>query len=152
MLGKRGSRPYLGASRPPRAATVHEYTMPAEAEVEIETDVDTAPPREGPAARPDADPDAQTKRQPPYAVILHNDRINGFDFVVASLRKVFGYGTAKCFMLTLRAHAGGRSLVWTGMKEHAEFKAERLKSRGPDPAMKSRGAKPLKVTIEPMPS
>jgi hypothetical protein len=50
----------------------------------------------------------RTKRQPPDAVVLHNDDINGFDSVVGVLRKVFNYGRPKAFWLTLAAHVGGR--------------------------------------------
>ena len=124
--------------------------MTAESEAEIEVEVETAEP-EAPRKESDSRTDPKNRRQPPYAVILHNDHLNSMDFVIASLIAVFGYTSTKCFMLTLQAHAGGRSLVWSGMKEHAEFKAEQLKSRGADPDMKAQGAKPLKVTIEPMP-
>src|SRR5438046_6694813 len=59
-----------------------------------------------PIVRPQTTPreQTQTKRQPPYAVILHNDDINGFDYVVGVLRKVFNYGRMKAFWLTLKAH------------------------------------------------
>src|SRR6267378_69733 len=56
-----------------------------------------------PIVRPQTTPheQTQTKRQPPYAVILHKDDINGFDYVVGVLRKVFNYGRMKSFWLTL---------------------------------------------------
>ena len=93
----------------------------------------------------------QVKRQPPYAVILHNDPVNGFDFVIESLQRVFGYGKPKAFRLTLTAHFRGRSAVWVGALEVAEFKAERLQACGPDPRQTSAGALPLRVSIEPVP-
>ena len=40
--------------------------------------------------------DTRPKLQPPYAVILHNDPINGFDFVITVLKKVFRYGGGRC--------------------------------------------------------
>jgi ATP-dependent Clp protease adaptor protein ClpS len=100
-----------------------------------------------------AKPDEKTKRkvQPPYAVILHNDDVNGFDYVVAVLRKVFNYDRAKARKLTLEAHEKGRSIVWSGQLEHAELKADQIRSCGPDPIMKARGALALKVTVEPLP-
>jgi ATP-dependent Clp protease adaptor protein ClpS len=91
------------------------------------------------------------KRQPPYAVVLHNDDINGMDYVVAVLRKVFNYGRMKAVWLMMKAHTTGRSIVWTGSREVAELKAEQLKSCGPDPNMKNRGAGSLRVTVEPLP-
>ena len=91
------------------------------------------------------------KRQPPYAVILHNDYVNGFDYVVRTLRKVFGFGWVKSFRLTLRAHLSGKSCVWAGMKEHAEFKADQVRSCGPDPRRARKGAQALQVSVEPQP-
>jgi len=91
------------------------------------------------------------KRQPPYAVVLHNDDLNGFDFVIAVLRKVFLYDYLKAHRLTLQAHEGGRSVVWSGSLEVAELKADQIRSCGADPRMSSRGALPLRVTIEPLP-
>jgi ATP-dependent Clp protease adaptor protein ClpS len=91
------------------------------------------------------------KRQPPYAVILHNDPINEMDFVVGVLKKVFHYGTARAFMLKIRAHVTGRSLVWSGMLEVAELKAEQIRACGPDPRKVHKGAQPLKVTTEVLP-
>lgn len=108
-------------------------------------------------------PEAETKRstrtkpvtrpkpQPPYAVILHNDPVNGFDFVIRAICKVFRYGSGKAFWLTLKAHVGGKAVVWTGMLEVAELKAEQLRGAGADPRMMHKGAKPLKVSIEAMP-
>jgi ATP-dependent Clp protease adaptor protein ClpS len=83
--------------------------------------------------------------------VLHNDDVNGFDSVVGVLRKVFNYGRLKAFWLTLKAHVTGRSIVWTGSLEVAEFKADQLRSCGPDQNMKHCGATPLGVSVEPLP-
>jgi ATP-dependent Clp protease adaptor protein ClpS len=92
-----------------------------------------------------------TKRQPPYAVVLHNDDVNGFDFVIEVLRKVFHYDQLKSEQLTLQAHKTGRSAIWSGSLEVAELKADQVRSCGPDPRMLAQGALPLRVTIEPLP-
>ena len=91
-------------------------------------------------AKPSPREDATPKRQPPYAVVLHNDDVNTFDHVVAVLRKVFQYDRMKAFRLTLQAHQAGRSIVWSGSLEVAELKADQIRSCGPDPSMMSRGA------------
>ena len=90
--------------------------------------------------------------QPPYAVILHNDDINGMDFVISVLRKVFGYSTIKAARLMWQAHTAGRSVLWTGSFEVAEFKALQVQSCGPDPHMVHRGAAALNVSVEPIPT
>jgi ATP-dependent Clp protease adaptor protein ClpS len=94
---------------------------------------------------------AKAKQQPPYAVVLHNDDINGADHVVVSLRKVFSYSLPKAIELMLQAHVTGRSIVWSGTLEVAELKADQMRSCGPDPSMRERGALPLQVSIEPLP-
>jgi ATP-dependent Clp protease adaptor protein ClpS len=97
----------------------------------------------------DTGTESQTERQPPYAVILYNDDLNSMEFVVTVLRKVFGYTVEKCVELMLEAHEKGRSVVWTGAMEVAELKADQIRSCGPDPAAKARGAQPLGVSVEP---
>jgi ATP-dependent Clp protease adaptor protein ClpS len=119
------------------------------------TEAPTAP--DETLATPDVRPETTSeeknkpKQQPPYAVILHNDDINGFDYVVGVLQKVFHYSRTKAFWLTLKAHVGGQSVVWLGGLEVAELKADQLRSCGPDPTMKHRGAPTLGVSVEPLP-
>jgi ATP-dependent Clp protease adapter protein ClpS len=90
-------------------------------------------------------------------VVLHDDQSHSFDHVIRALRKVFGYGVLKASCLALRAHCSGRSRVWRGHREHAELKAEQLRTFGLPPGMlllpplPLADARPLRVTIEPMP-
>src|SRR5690242_19867582 len=118
-------------------------------QAEAAVDVVEVKATKAPARR--AEPTNKPKVQPPYAVILHNDPVNGFDFVVGALRKVFRYTGAKAFLLTLRAHATGKCIVWSGSFEVAEFKAEQLRSCGADPRKIRAGATTLGVTLEPLP-
>jgi ATP-dependent Clp protease adaptor protein ClpS len=122
------------------------------ASTELETAPEAVAPPE-PAARKQTRPATNTKPkpQPPYAVILHNDPINGFEYVIGVLRKVFRYGGMRAFVLTLRAHLTGRSAVWIGPLEVAELKADQIRSAGPDPKKIKSGAGPLGVSIEPIP-
>jgi ATP-dependent Clp protease adaptor protein ClpS len=106
-----------------------------------------SPPIERTAPREKTKP----KRQPPFAVILHNDNFNGFDYVVSVLRKVFNYDRVKAYELTMAAHTSGRSIVWSGVREVAELKADQIRSCGPDPVAKANGALALCVTLEPLP-
>ena len=98
----------------------------------------------------DFDTDTETRRQPPYAVILHNDDITGMDWVILVLRKVFGYTVEKCYDLMLNAHETGRSIVWTGSLEVAELKADQMIGCGADPSQIAKGAERLRVTVEAM--
>ena len=58
---------------------------------------------------PVGDIDIQLEEQPPYAVVLHNDDINGFDWVIKVLGKVFGYGYWKSLKLAMKAHTAARA-------------------------------------------
>jgi len=122
------------------ASAIAEAVESPEREVEPPAAVKTAP-REK----------TKPKRQPPYAVILHNDNFNGFDFVVGVLRKVFNYDRVKAHQLTMAAHTSGRSIVWSGVREVAELKADQIRSCGPDPVAKAKGALALQVTLESLP-
>ncbi len=101
-----------------------------------------------PEVVPDQDTETKTRRQPPYAVVLHNDDSNTMEFVVAVLRKVFGYTVEKCVKLMLEAHEKGKAAVWIGALEVAELKADQIRSCGSDPFVK-KGGHPLGVSIEP---
>lgn len=94
--------------------------------------------------------ETQTRRQPPYAVVLHNDDFNSFGFVIEVLQKVFGYHFLKAFWLTVKVHFTKRGIIWSGTLEVAELKADQVRSCGPDPNGKPK-ALPLTVTVEPLP-
>jgi ATP-dependent Clp protease adaptor protein ClpS len=93
----------------------------------------------------------QTRRIPPYSVILHNDDHHSMEFVVEVLCKALGVHVERAFEFMLTAHTTGRCAVWTGSKEGAELKAEQIQTFH---EMRERdGAQlgPLGVTIEPAP-
>src|SRR4029450_8612762 len=101
-----------------------------------------------PEVLPEEETETRTQRQPPYAVILHNDDSNSMDFVVMVLRKVFGYTEEKCIKLMLEAHNKGRAAVWIGAMEVAELKPHQTPSFGAAPFVK-KGGHPLGVSVEP---
>jgi ATP-dependent Clp protease adaptor protein ClpS len=105
-----------------------------------------------PDVLPDIDTDTEsetkTRRQPPYAVILHNDDHNTQIFVMLVLRKVFGYEAEQCYKLMIEAHEKGRAVVWIGAMEVAELKADQMHSCGADPLASRRH--PLGVSVEPV--
>ena len=113
------------------------------AEVDIQPEVQPVRRR-----RQRTDSETRPKPQPPYAVILHNDDVNTMPFVVGVLRKVFHYGRVKSIKLMLQAHLKGRAVIWSGMREVAELKADQVKSCGGDPAA-LRPASALNVSVEP---
>ena len=97
-------------------------------------------------------PSNQPKRQPPYAVVILNDRWHSFAYVIEVLQSVFGHHFEKAYQLTMQAHKSGRAIVWSGPMETAEFKRDRVRGFGPDLYASYRPVQfPLGCEIEPLP-
>ncbi len=95
--------------------------------------------------------DSQTKRQPNYSVIVHNDELHTFAYVIEVLQKVCGHSQEKSLQLTQNVHHLGKAHVWSGSKEVAEFKRDQIRGFGPDFYAPSTVSFPLGVTLEPLP-
>ncbi|MGH7202339.1 MAG: ATP-dependent Clp protease adaptor ClpS, partial [Planctomycetaceae bacterium] len=91
------------------------------------------------------------KRQPPYAVVVHNDDFHTFPYVIECLQKVCGYDLAKAEVLTVKIHYSGQAHVWSGALEVAELKRDQIRGFGPDFYAPEPVKFPLGVTIEPLP-
>jgi len=64
----------------------------------------------------------------PWTVIVYDDPVNLMQYVTMVFKKVFGYSDAKATSLMRQVHEKGRSLVWSGEKEKAEFYVQQLHS------------------------
>ncbi len=64
----------------------------------------------------------------PWNVIVHNDPINLMDYVTKVFMKVFGFPRKKAEMHMQEVHGKGRSVVWSGPRERAEFYVQQLQS------------------------
>ena len=95
--------------------------------------------------------DQKPRPLPPHAVVVLNDDVHSFDYVIETFQKVFGYSTEKCFMLAVQIHEQGRGIVWSGSKEVAELKRDLIRSAGPDVYASQKVDFPLGVSIEPLP-
>lgn len=62
----------------------------------------------------------------PWNVIVHNDPINLMDYVAKVFMKVFGFTRQKAEIHMMEVHTRGRSLLWTGTRERAEFYVQQL--------------------------
>ena len=83
-----------------------------------------------------------------FSVVLHNDPINGVDFVTKIIKEVFGYSASKSIWLMLKANFSGKSILWLGSHKEAIYKQNKMIAFGADPNMIEKGAEPLKVTVE----
>ena len=77
--------------------------------------------------------DQQTKRQPPYNVILLNDDDHTFHYVIVMLKQLFGYPEEKGYQMAVEVHTEGRCIVLTTTLEHAELKRDQIHAFGADP-------------------
>src|SRR5258708_33134426 len=109
-----------------------------------EPHVEEAPPKESTSRR-------KPKRLPPYAVVVLNDDLHTFAYVIETFIKVFGYAHEKCYQLAQTIHTQGRAVVWTGPKVVAELKRDQIRSAGPDLHASQKVECPLGVVIEPLP-
>jgi len=61
--------------------------------------------------------------QGPWKVVVINDPVNTMGYVVLAFRKVFGFDENTARRHMLEVHELGRSVVWAGLREKAEFYA-----------------------------
>src|SRR6478672_2332319 len=95
--------------------------------------------------------DTQTRRVPPYNVILLNDDHHSMEFVVEVLCKSLGVSVEKAFQYMIHAHTAGEAVVWTAPKEVAELKAEQIQTFHEVRDRDGQQLGPLGVRVEPAP-
>lgn len=75
-------------------------------------------------------PETETRDQValdvPWNVLVHNDPVNLMSYVTLVFRKVLGFSKDKARIHMLEVHQKGRSIVWTGPREKAEFYVQQL--------------------------
>ena len=95
--------------------------------------------------------DDKPKPQPPYAVIVLDDDLHTFPYVIETFQKVFGFAAEKAFKLAEEIHLRGETIVWSGTRELAELKQEQVRSAGTDYYARPPVKFPLGVRVEPLP-
>jgi ATP-dependent Clp protease adaptor protein ClpS len=70
----------------------------------------------------------ETATAVPWNVIVHDDPVNLMAYVTLILMQTFGYNRATAHRMMLEVHQRGRSVVWSGEREKAEFYAQQLQS------------------------
>ena len=90
------------------------------------------------------------KHAPRYHVIIWNDEVHTYEYVIELLMTLFGHPFEKAFQITDAVHHQGRGIAYTTHKELAELKREQILAYGADPRMAvSEG--PIRATIEEVP-
>ncbi len=96
-----------------------------------------------PAIEVESPPDQQVELDPPYKVLLHNDDVTSYDFVLQMLRAVFHLPGADAEAVTWEAHTQGIAYVMTLPREEAKHRV------GQAHDMARAAGYPLTLTIEP---
>ncbi len=62
----------------------------------------------------------------PWNVIVYNDPVNLMSYVTKVFMKVFSYSRERAEKHMLQVHKNGRSILWSGTREKAEFYVQQL--------------------------
>lgn len=66
----------------------------------------------------------------PWIVLVWNDPVNTFAYVIFVFQKLFGYSREKATHLMLQVHNEGRAVVVAGTREKCEIDVARLHAHG----------------------
>ena len=94
-------------------------------------------------------PVENTRRQPPYHVILLNDDDHTYQYVIEMLMALFGHPPEKGYQLAREVDESGRVIVLTTTREHAELKQDQIHAYGPDTYLGRPCAGSMTALIEP---
>jgi ATP-dependent Clp protease adaptor protein ClpS len=61
-----------------------------------------------------------------WNVVVHNDPVNLMSYVTLVFQRVFGFSKSKAEKHMMEVHNAGRSIVWSGNREHAELYVQQL--------------------------
>ena len=63
-----------------------------------------------------------------WSVVVHNDPVNLMSYVTKVFMKILGFSKEKAEQHMMEVHKKGRSIVWSGERERAEFYIQQLHS------------------------
>ena len=76
--------------------------------------------------------DERTQLASLWHVVLLDDDDHSYEYVIEMLGALFGHSVPEAYRMAEEVDSRGRVIVWTGMKEVAEFKQERVHAYGRD--------------------
>jgi len=68
----------------------------------------------------------KTQKDVPWNVVVLDDPVNLQAYVTMVIKRVFGYPQPRAETLMMEVHTQGKSVVWTGAREKAEFYVQQL--------------------------
>jgi ATP-dependent Clp protease adaptor protein ClpS len=97
---------------------------------------------------PRQDPRQKPKAMPPFNVVLIDDQMHTYAYVIEMLRNVFGYNDPKGYAMAREVDTRGRVIIYTAHKELAELKRDQVTDFGPDVRMAA-STRGMNAVIEP---
>lgn len=90
------------------------------------------------------------KQQPQYSVIVLDDDLHTYEYVIDVLSRICGHSVEDAFRLAVEIDTKGRAAVWMGSMEVAELKRDQIIGFGVDIYAASPAPFPLGCYIEPL--
>ena len=75
------------------------------------------------------------QKEPPYHLILLDDDEHTYQYVIAMLGSVFGYGPEKGFAIACVVDSQGQAILMTGALDEVRLKQDQVHAFGADPLM-----------------
>ena len=118
-----------GAGRREREfSTLSEAAVVVTCPAPRETRTSSRPARKLTVVEPEQETSSTTRLAPQWKVILHNDDVTTFEFVIDLLRTLFKKPAAEALRLTQEVHDSGSALITITTFEHAELYVDQVKS------------------------
>ena len=99
-------------------------------------------------APPELKKETEQELEPLYHVVLLNDDLHTYDYVVEMLQKLFFLSASAAFQHAVEVDTTGRTIVITCGRAEAEFGRDQIHAYGPDPRMPESKAS-MRALIEP---
>src|SRR3954469_24473094 len=90
----------------------------------------------------------EKRKAPLYHVILHDDDLHSYEYVIKMLMQLFGMQPEKAFGHACEVDATGVTIVETTTLERAELKRDQIKAFGKDPLIQNSSGS-MYASIEP---
>lgn len=88
------------------------------------------------------------KRQPRYNVILWDDPVHTYNYVIEMMQKLFHHSPIEAFKIATEVDKKGKAICYTTSKEVAELKRDQIHAFGADPHSRSPSGS-MAASIEP---
>ena len=99
--------------------------------------------------RQQADQDKRLQQSPQFNVVLIDDDVHTFEYVIEMLARLFNHSVKTGLEMAHKVNDDGRVIVFTTHQELAELKRDQILGYGPDVLLKRSRASMLAV-IEPV--